>query len=376
VSAILELTQEIGNFEFTLSIFKALRAKIEHTYGIKNRIGRSFDGGFKGVLAVGQAGCGKTKTLKSIFNGLELNKTDYHGNPLGVWVPSGISTGVGLFELLTQNNSAVIVIDELDANTALHVNVLKQIASGAICRMKHREIDPTPFSGVLIGATNGIPFKKKNIDHLVAMLERFTIVHMRGKSNLDYYVTDDNYKKELPDSVWKTIADCLLNNCAVDLTEEEHDFGRSLFEEKARENLDASKTLYRQANDVMDILLFLKRFCQVDTVLDGGLIESVAKTLVNNTIHVNPSKLICMDPVERSVYDFVDCSEDHATSFTKIVEFCENNGFMVDIRTIRKILNRMVIVRILNKYNGDIFTTRSKANVISNVGVMASALNG
>ena len=101
---------------------------------------------------------------------------------------------------------------------------------------------------------------------------------------------------------------------------------------------------------------------------------NVAKDLVHNTVHVNPAKLLSMNPVERSVYDFIDGNGDNLASFAEVIEYCEGHGFMIDQRSVRTILNNMVVIRILNKYNGDIFTTRSKVSNTVSVGAMAGAL--
>jgi hypothetical protein len=358
---ILELVNQIGHFEFALSILKAIRAKVEYNYGFQDRVGRSFKTGFKGVLAVGEAGGGKTVTLKRIFNGLQLNPKKYcdgAGKSLAVWVPSGISTGVGLFQLLTEHHNAIIFIDELDANTKLHINVLKQIASGQICRMKHQEINPTDFQGLLLGATNGIPFKSKDMSHLVAMLERFTVVYMESKQTEDYYIIEDFSNTNLPERGWHIIRQALLSKNNTSLTKEEHEIGKALFREKARENLEPSKALYRQASDVMDILLFLKRFCNVEDLRLHSDILEVAELLVKNTVHVNPAKLLAMDPIERAVYNFISERKNNTANFGAVLEFCDNYGVMVDSRSIKAALNKMVRARILNRYACDTYATR------------------
>ena len=373
---ILELVDQIGHFEFALSILKALRAKVEYNYGMQDRVGRAFKAGFKGVLAVGEAGGGKTVTLKRIFEGLQLNPDKYcdkYNKSLAVWVPSGISTGVGLFQLLTEHHNAIIFIDELDANTKLHINVLKQIASGQICRMKHQEINPTDFQGILLGATNGIPFKARDISHLVAMLERFTVVYMESRQTENYYITEDFSNTNLSERGWQAIRQALLSRNNTSLNQEEHEIGRKLFEEKQRENLEPSKALYRQASDVMDILLFLKRFCNVEDLRLHDDVLEVARTLVKNTVHVNPAKLLAMEPVERAVYNFIDQNGNNAANFTAILEFCDNYGIMVDPRTIRATLNKMVKARILNKYANDLYATRIQATE-SRVSSMSEAL--
>ena len=376
MNSLLEIVKNIGNFEYALSILKALRAKIEHNYGFTNRIGRAFSDGFKGVLGIGQAGCGKTITLKRLFYGLELDKNDVRGNPIGVWIPSGISTGVGLFELLIQHNDSVIIIDELDANTTLHVNVLKQIASGSICRLKHQDINTTPFTGVLIGATNGIPFTKKNFNHLVAMLERFTVVYINSSSHNDYYVVDNYIQDNLSTDSWDIIIEAVTSRCNYDLSADEHAIGKQMFEEKACENLDSSKALYRQASDVMDILLFLKRFCNIKDITTNSEILDIAQQLIDVSVHVNPAKFLSMEPIERGIYNFIDSSENHSAVLSSVLDFCERNGYSIDPRSIRRILNKMIAVRILNKYAGDVFSTRHKSynKTIGKINVLSRTL--
>jgi hypothetical protein len=366
---------KIGNFTFALSILKALRAKIEANYGFTNRVGKSFKNGFKGVLGIGGAGCGKTETLSRIFKGLKLDKKHKDGSSIGVWIPSGISTGVGLFEMLTQNNRAVIVIDELDAGTALHVNILKQVAHGIICRMKHREVNPTPFTGILLGATNGIPFTKKTVDHMIAMLERFTVVYLRGSDDVDYYdAAMAGLVDSMTDKDWMVITKALMNKCDYDLTTAEIAFGKKLFRLKARQSLDTTKALYRQANDVQDILLFLKRLCEVEDITDHPGIMGVAEQLVEDTVHVNPAKFLQMNAVERAIYTFIDGGSNRAVSFAEISEQCECLGMMIDARTIRTMLRRMVTVRILNKFDGDIYSTRNRDQKVEEVGELADVL--
>lgn len=375
MKSILVQIDQIGNFAFSLSILKALRAKVEAVYGFTNRVGKSFKNGFKGVLGIGGAGCGKTETLSRIFKRLKLDKKHRDGSNIGVWIPSGISTGVGLFEMLTQNNRAVIVIDELDANTALHINILKQVAHGTICRMKHREVNPTPFTGILLGATNGIPFTKRTVDHMVAMLERFTVVHLRGAENVDYYeATLTGYEDDMTDEDWEIIRKALMNRCDYSLTEEEVAFGRRLFSLKARQNLDETKALYRQANDVQDILLFLKRLCEVTDITEKPEIMAVAEQLVQNTVHVSPAKFLQMNCLERYIYTFIDDSDNHTVTFSDINEHCEKMGVSIDDRSIRAILRKMVIVRILNKFDCDIYSTRNRDYKTVEVGSLADVL--
>jgi hypothetical protein len=340
---ILEIVRKIDNFEFALSILKALRARIEHNLIVKElftapRIGRSFENGFKGVLAVGQSGGGKTSTLKSIYHGLELHLLDDKNNQLGIWVPSGISTGPGLFELL-------------------HINILKQIASGSISRLKYGNTSSMPFTGVLLGTTNGIPFKKALNDHIVAMLERFTLCHIEARHNNDEeFFSAANIRQQPTQAEWYTLQDAMISTCDYNLTDNEIEFARKLFLKKAAENLEPNKALYRQANDVLDILTFLKRLCQVINLLDNNELLDVARELVNRTVHCNPAKFLIMTPVERHVYQFID-NNDNKASFAKIAKHCEDYGYMTTTRKLKTILHKMLETRILNKKN-EIYTNR------------------
>ena len=348
----LEEVKCIANFSFALSILKALRAKIEANYGITNRIGRSFQSGFKGVLGIGPSGGGKSTTLRTIFYGLELHLYGHDGKPLGKWIPSGISTGVGLFELLVKYANSVIVIDELDANTALHINILKQIASGMISRLRSRQVEPVPFTGVLLGATNGISFKKALMDHLIAMLERFTVVYIDAHKNVDLTKVRVGGKIN-----WEIIRDALVSKCDYDLNEEELDLVKDLFGAKKRECLDPAKPLFRQENDVHDIVLFIKRFCQVKNIIEYRVLVEVIEKLVNDTVHCNPAKFFNFDPLERTIYNFIDNSDSHYRHFVDICDQCRQAGVFTSERAVMRILNKMVLARLLNKY-GDIYSTR------------------
>jgi hypothetical protein len=278
-------------------------------------------------------------------------------------VPSGISTGVGLFELLEEHNDAIIVIDELDANTSMHVNILKQIASGALSRMKHGNTHSVPFTGVLLGATNGIPFKKALNDHIVAMLERFTLCHIETIHDSDDVFFSANDSREAPTAEeWAELQNCMLTTCDYTLNGEEMAFAKELFLSKAAENLEPGKALYRQANDVQDILIFLKRLCGVENILEHDDILEVAKTLVDKTVHCNPAKFLAMEPIERHVYRFIDGSTDHAATIAKIATHCDDNGYLTTTRKLRSMLNKMIEARILNKQN-DGFTTRRVGSV-------------
>ena len=358
----LDKMKRIGNFPFAFSILKSLRARFEHNQGFSNRIGASFKDGFKGVLAVGSAGGGKTTTLKAIFDGLELDELDGNGfKKMGKWIPSGLSTGVGLFELFIENNEGIIVMDELDCSSTQHVHIMKQVASGQISRLKSQSIEPTPFSGILWGATNGVSLSKKNMSHIVAMLERFTLVNIKPSNNQEENLFDNNtdIKESLSYSDWGEIISRLTSDCDYDLNTTEREWGKELFAEKKRESLDPSKALYRQAQDVIDIMLFTKRFFQCEDLLADEELKAVVEEMVQETVHCNPVKVLQLSTSERDVYSFIE--KDGSASFDNLVLNARTKGYLISNKRLRTLLDKMVDVRILNKYSNDIYSIKNMA---------------
>jgi len=366
--------KQIGNFTFAFSILKAIRAKIEKNIGIENRIGQSFKDGFKGCLAVGTAGGGKTSTLKAIFKGLELDAKNDSGKTIGKWIPSGISTGVGLFELFVNNNEGIIVMDELDCGSTQHIHIMKQVASGTISRLKSKSVEPTPFSGILLGATNGLPLSKKNLPHLMAMLERFTLVNIKPQQHKeeDIFNTDqEKYGCSLTREDWIEIAERLSTRCAYNLNKEERTFGRELFIEKKKESLDPNKALYRQASEVIDILLFTKRFFHCENIMNNEELKQVVKDMVADTVHCNPIRALQLSSIEVGVYQFLE-DNGGAASFCDIVENAEANGYLLTDTKLRNLLNKLVQIRVINKYR-DVYSTKNineiknKSSILSEV---------
>ena len=372
----LDKIQHIGCFPFAFSILKAIRAKIEKNINIKNRIGKSFPEGFKGVLAVGSAGGGKTATMKAIFKGLELDLDNSQGKKVGKWIPSGISTGVGLFEMFVENNDSIIVMDELDCGSTQHIHIMKQITSGNISRLKSKSIEPTPFSGILLGATNGIPLSKKNLPHLVAMLERFTLVNIKPKNHEEENVFNLNKEEfgcKLTQEDWQQIANCLTSECAYDLNEEESAFGKELFLNKKKESLDPNKALYRQANEIIDIMLFTKRFFNCDNIVNNDILKQVVIDMVEDTVHCNPIKALQLSSIELGVYNYIE-EHNGAVSFVDLSEHAKVNGYLITERKLRNMLNKLVEIRVLNKYSNDIYSTKNVDEVVSTNGILSEVL--
>ena len=358
----LDKIKRIGNFPFAFSILKSIRAKIEYQKGFDNRIGSSFKDGFKGVLAVGSAGGGKTTTLKAIFDNFGLNNLNEGGfKKMGKWIPSGLSTGVGLFELFIENNDGIIVMDELDCSSTQHIHIMKQVASGQISRLKSQSIEPTPFSGILWGATNGVSLSKKNMSHIVAMLERFTLVNIKPSNNQEESLFDNSIdaKDPLLNDDWVEIISHLTSDCSFDLNADEREWGKKLFAEKKKESLDPSKALYRQAQDVIDIMLFTKRFFQCEDLLADEELKAVVEEMVQETVHCNPVKVLQLSTSERDVYSFIE--KDGSASFDNLVLNARTKGYLISNKRLRTLLDKMVDVRILNKYSNDIYSIKNMA---------------
>ena len=358
----LDKLKRIGNFPFAFSMLKSIRSKFEYKKGFNNRIGASFKDGFKGVLAVGSAGGGKTTTLKTVYDGLELDKTDSNGfKKLGKWIPSGLSTGVGLFELFVENNDGVIIMDELDCSSIQHVQIMKQVASGQISRLKSQNIEPTPFSGILWGATNGVNLSKKNMSHVIAMLERFTLVNINPTKNQEETLFDDNIenKELLSENDWKEIINNLTSDCDFKLNNDERKWGKELFIEKKKESLDPSKALYRQAQDIIDVMLFVKRFFQCEDLLVDDKLKAVTEEMIRETVHSNPVKILQLSASEKDVYSFIE--KDGSASFDNLVLNARTKGYLISNKKLRTLLDKMVNVRILNKYSNNIYSIKNIA---------------
>ncbi len=172
------------------AILMAIRTRMEKKSGVKNALGKVFNGN-RGVMFVGRAGVGKTRLMKKIWNGLALWSIASDGRALGVWLPStGGGSGVGIYQLLEEFNDSIIFADELSLDTSMHVHVLKQVAHGELCRPRHQHIGVTPFTGLLVGATNAIKLPGgTKMEHLVATLDRFMVIQSKscGKGPEDIF---------------------------------------------------------------------------------------------------------------------------------------------------------------------------------------------
>lgn len=375
---LLDTVKKIGLFPFTFAILKSLRSKIESNFGYDEtiRIGSAFKKGYKGVLVVSSAGCGKTTVLKKIFNGLQLDSTNGDGKKLGCWVPSGISTTVGLYQLLTENNDSIIVIDELDTSSKGHIDVLKQISSGEICRLKNKSTKPIPFHGILWGACNGVSVSKKNFQHIIAMLERFTLCHIEQfKNNEENIFNEDqeNFNMPLTQQEWGEIADNLSVNRAYCLNKEEREFAKKLFVEKKKESLDSSKALWRQASEVRDIVLFAKRFFDCQDILQNEELKVIVRQMVQDLVHCNPIKLLELSAIENNIIGFLK-KNDGSADIINIKNFADTNGFLISERKLVNMLDKMVQIRVLNKYANNVYSIKNVNEAKTSKGILSNVL--
>lgn len=375
---LLDTVKKIGLFPFTFAILKSLRSKIESNMGYSGnaRIGSAFKKGYKGVLVVSSAGVGKTTVLKKIFNGLELYMKNDSGKTIGCWVPSGISTTVGLYQLLEQNNDSVIVIDELDTSSKGHIDVLKQISSGEICRLKNQNTKPIPFSGILLGACNGVSVSKKNFQHIIAMLERFTLVHIEQFENKEeniFNAKQEEFNELLSLHDWQEIAENLGSERNYNLNEEERELGKKLFLNKKKESLDLSKALWRQASEIKDIILFTKRFFDCKNIMENEALKNIVEQMVNDLVHCNPIKLLELSPIENNVIKFLNDNNGSA-DLDSIINFASSNGFFMTRRKFINLLNKMVEIRVLNKYSNDIYSTKNVNEAKNIEGILTKVL--
>lgn len=325
------------------AILLAIRARMEHKANISNRIGKMFPNGNRGVLFIGKAGTGKSSFMKRMFDGLNLGITNSEGNPIGKWIPStGGSTGVGIYEVLEIYNDSIIFADELSLDTEKHVHVIKQIANGELVRPRHGNVEPIPFSGVLVGATNAIKLPKNNreLEHVLATLDRFIVVKTKTIARnpeevMDTVLTD----KESEQIDWNLIAEALVSSNNDDLNQNEKTLIKEVWNEKSREILDTTRAQWRNSQTVIDIFLFCKRFFSIKDLTKNDEILKFAQDMIDDCVLFNPVNILWLTPLEQTIYDFVRSKEVATTS--QIISSVANAGLSVTRMTISRTMNRM-----------------------------------
>lgn len=342
---IIEELEKINKSQPTLvaAALLAIRARMEAKTGIANRIGKMFPNGNRGVLFVGKAGVGKTRFMEKVFNGLGLSGTNKEGQVIGKWLPStGGSTGVGIHEVLETYNDAIIFADELSLDTQKHVHIMKQIANGELVRPRHGNIEATPFSGLLIGATNAIklPSNTRELEHLLATLDRFIVVNTKATLNtpeetMQIVLSDE--KEPEPD--WAMLAKALTRKSIVDLTKREKDLLQKTWNEKSRQILDGTRAQWRNSQTVLDIFLFCKRFFGIQDLIKDKIALKFIDKMVDDCVLFNPIGLLHLSPLEQIIYDCIKGKEVVSTS--EIVSAVSTGGLSSTRMTIHRTINRM-----------------------------------
>ena len=354
------------------SILLAIRARMEFKAGYDNRIGKTFPHGNKGVLLVGKAGSGKTKCLSTIFNGLDLEKVNKQGHQVGKWLHStGGSTGIGIYEVLESYYDSIIFADELSLDTEKHVHVIKQIANGELVRPRHGEIDPTPFTGLLIGATNAIklPSSTMHLEHLLAALDRFMVVRVNAINKSPESVMDEVLKdKKTKEINWELIARALTQKNKQNLNKNEETLIRSLWKQKSKEILDNTRPQWRNTHTIIDIFLFCKRFFNLDDVTKNDIIIRFIEDMIRDCILFNPVSILHLSPLEQIIYDTISTRDMAATS--EILQSVHNSGMSVSRMTINRTMNKMQENNLIVKRSHGKYSTKNDDNAYTKVGTL------
>ena len=331
------------------AILMAIRGKMELKAGIRNRIGRAFQDGNRHLLLVGKAGGGKTRSLKGIFDGLGLESYNTEGRQIGRWIPSaGMSTGKGIYDVLLAYNDAIIGIDEISIDTDKHRHVLKQIGSGEISRMVHGDIQAYPFTGLVLSGTNGVkvPKSRDQLEHLLAVLDRFMIVSVDPKEKDPSIIIDDIINQQDEDSTfnidcdWDLIGQSLTRKNYSTLNLQEKTLLKSVWTKKSAEILDASRPQYRNSWAALDIFLFVKRFFGVENICDDPYAKGMAIDMIDDCILFNPVNILWLDPLQDIIYSMA--KNNGSVTHKDIADACDKIGHCITRQTIHNTLNRMI----------------------------------
>jgi len=291
----------------------AIRGRFEQKKGIdpSKRIGGDFPNA-KSLLIFGKCGTGKTKFMKSLFWGLGLNNVNSGGDTVGIYHESaGCSTVPGIASLLENYGDCVHFFDEMNLSTVSHLHLLKQICNGKISRQRYQNVEPFPFDGLILAATNGIkPPPAAEMEDLLATLDRFIVVEAKPAKiqPVEYFDAVLKYKKmeegQRPD--FKIISKAIQSSSDDDLCKEELAFARKLWREKSLEILDeGERAQYRNVTAVLDILLFTKRVLKLKNLTENEEAKSFVRSMVRDCIHFNPAPLFMLTPAQRAVYNVI-----------------------------------------------------------------------
>jgi hypothetical protein len=342
------------SLSFTLAILKGLKSKVEYVNKVQNRIGKFFPEGLRGVMAIGPPQCGKSHTMRAIFEGMQLSTANPDtGKPRGVYIPAGSGTSRGKFDVLRNHSSAVIFIDELDIESPQDIKLFKQITGGGLTWLRYDDTMASDFEALVICATNGLPLSTKNSDHLEAMTDRFSIVKFNNKFNpveMHQYVTEEIlHKKEEPID-WYLIVEQLMEDKYKDLDKEHTEQIKNHWLNKADECIE-ERTLIRQCHDFYDCYRFVLRFFGS---LDGELFD-IATQLANESVCTNKVHLVHFSALEKMIYERL--SQDDFVSLDDIKSYCAKKG-VNDGRLVNAAVRRMMVNRLINALTEGFYTIK------------------
>jgi len=343
-SIITELKKIHTQYTVPLAVMLSLRSRIEKKRGIADRIGSVFPNGCRGVLLSGRAGTGKTTSIREIFDGLKLESQNSEGRQVGKWFSSaGYTTAPGLLAMLALYNNSIVFMDELSLDTQSHIGILKQIANGELLHQKYENIESIPFDGMVIAATNGIRVPRGNsLEHLLAVMDRFVVIKVKPQKTSPEGYMDDvlSGNKEKAVVNWSTISSNLLNNNYTSLSDAEQELLSDIWATKSTEILDPSRSQYRNCHYARDIFVFIKRFFNIDSLVDNIPAQTVINDMIDDTIIFNPVSVLWLSPIEETIYNTISSKQE--ISLQEIVSACDTAGQSVSVKHIHSIINTMI----------------------------------
>ena len=339
----------------------SLRARWEFKKEIPNRIGRVFKNGNKGVMFVGRGGSGKSQTLSRVFNGLGLGGKNAAGKKVGVWIHSAdASTALGVYSTLKSYQDSMIFIDEMKITTK-NVGILKQICNGKLSRQTAHSEDSFDFTGMIAAASNGfaIPRKQEELEHLLATLDRYWVINVKpiDLSPEEYmeksFEADEKSEEDhLADIDFGLIKENLFSERFYDLNNAERELVMEIWGDKSLEIIDPTRAQWRNARSAIDIMVFVKRFLDVEDLTKDEEAIEFAKEMIDDAIIFNPASVMFLETFDEIIYRVVKkaTAEGRECDFQEIQTELQKCGFVSNstrktYRRIETMIESMIIQR-------------------------------